>query len=84
MMPIKVLIDLGSLFRIFRVPVIGCSSRFMKISEDCMALKKVNLAVLVANGWHFGIGVDLFKFRFVLVHIHDSHFLEFEGDLVDL
>ena len=49
-----------------------------------MALKKVNLAIIVTNGWHFGIRVDLFKFRFVLVHIHDSHLFEFEGDFVDL
>ena len=84
MMPIEILIDLSSLYRIYRVPMIRCSSGLMKISEDCMALKKVNLAALVTNGWHFAIRVNLFKFRFVLVHFHDSHFLEFKGNFINL
>lgn len=84
MMPIEVFIDLGPFPWVLGVPMIGCSPGLMKISEDCVAFKQVYLSIFVSNSGYLRIWVDLFKFRFVLIHFHHSHFLEFEGDMVDL
>jgi hypothetical protein len=84
MMPIEVFIDFGPLSGVLGVPMIGRPPGLMKISEDCVAFKQVYLSIFVSNGGYLSIRVDLFKFRFVLIHFHHSNFLEFEGDFVDL
>jgi hypothetical protein len=84
MMPIEVFIDFGPLAGFLGVPVIGCAPGLMQIPEYRVTLKQVNLPVFVGNRRHLRVWVDLFKFRFVLIHLHHSHFLEFKGDLIDL
>ena len=80
-MPVQVLVDLRTLAGVFRIPVVREVSRFVKIPQNCMALKQVDVSV--SNRGHFGIRVDFLELLGVLLHLEDADLLELEGHLVN-